>query len=435
MTPPLSEAAALFLTSPEGSHLLAEAAALPGDGPQRLLTLRKRGIAPEIAAGALAVAEARKRAASRFPDADRLFFTPDALAQATSPVLAAYHAGRLVAAGFRTVADLGCGVGMDALALAAAGLSVLAIERDPARLVFARANAEAHGLAERITFRQGDVTTLDWTADAAFWDPSRRTSGSSSPDGGSRRVSRHGDLYEPPLSFLEAIRAKVQGGCVKLSPALPDETLTDLGGRVEFLSERRECKEACLWFGAAQGAAGDSALAAVLLPSGFSLPRSQDADGPPAGPVGAYLFDPDPAAVRARALDTLATEMGGVRRLGAADAYLTGDTLPEGPARDAVSAYRILEAMPYHPGPVGAMLRGRGIDRLVVKKRHFPLEPDALARTLQLRRAAGGNEGTLVLVRTAAAPRPAFWAVLCEPVSSLSPSPSHAAPKSSHADL
>jgi hypothetical protein len=53
---------------------------------------------------------------------------------------------------------------------------------------------------------------------------------------------------------------------VKLSPALPDDTLATLGGHVEFLSERGECKEACVWFGDARGAAGNLPRAAVLLP-------------------------------------------------------------------------------------------------------------------------------------------------------------------------
>jgi hypothetical protein len=51
---------------------------------------------------------------------------------------------------------------------------------------------------------------------------------------------------------------------------------------------------------------------------------------------------------------------------------------------------------------------------LIVKKRYFPKEPDAVARELQLK--GGSYEGILVLVRTTASSRPEFWAVLCEPV-------------------
>ncbi|MES2463498.1 MAG: methyltransferase domain-containing protein [Armatimonadota bacterium] len=406
----LSEETAEFLVTSEGEDLLGEVGALPGDTPQRVLALRKRGLDPEIASAALAVAEARHRARFRFPDAARLFFTPDALAQATSPIIAAYHAERLAASGAKTVVDLGCGVGMDTLALAEAGLTVLALERDPARLVFARANAARRGVSERITFRQEEVTDLDWEADVAYWDPSRRTG----PEG--RRVSRHGDQYEPPLDFLREIKTRVRiGGCVKLSPALPDETLVELEGRIEFLSESRECKEACVWFGEAYGSAGNNTAAAVLLSPErhLVLEPADDPSDPSAGPLGAFLFDPDPAVLRAGSLGTLADQLG-AHRIGAADAYLTGDTLPEFPLRAAVSAYRIVEAQPYRPKQVGAALRTRDIGRLIVKKRYFAREPDAVARELQIK--GGSREGILVLVRTTAASRPEFWAVLCEPV-------------------
>ena len=406
----LSKEAAEFLVTPEGGQLLDEAASLPGDTPTRVLTLRKRGLDPEIASAALAVAEARHRARFRFPNAAPLFFTPDALAQATSPRIASYHAERLAASGAKTVVDLGCGIGMDTLALAGAGLTVLALERDPARLIFAHANAVLRGVSDRITFRQEEVTDLNWEADVAYWDPSRR----SGPDG--RRVSRHGDQYEPPLDFLAQVRTRVRiGGCVKLSPALPDETLAELYGRIEFLSEGRECKEACVWFGDVLGAAGDRDSAAVLLSSEppLVIEPADDPSDPSAGPLGQYLFDPDPAVLRSGALGTLADQLG-AHRIGAADMYLTGDTLPDFPLRAAVSAYRIVEAQPYRPKSVGAALRTRGIGRLIVKKRYFPKEPEAVVRELQLK--GGFREGILVLVRTTATSRPEFWAVLCEPV-------------------
>jgi SAM-dependent methyltransferase len=406
----VSEEAAEFLVTTDGGQLLEEVTSLPGDIPTRVLALRKRGLEPGIASAALAVAEARHRARFRYPDAAHLFFTPEALAQATSPIIAAYHAEQIAASGAKTVADLGCGVGMDTLALAEAGLAVLALERDASRLVFARANAVLRGVADKITFRREEVTALNWDADAAFWDPSRRTG----PEG--RRVSRHGDQYEPPLDFLAQVRTRVRkGGCIKLSPALPDDTLAELNGRVEFLSEARECKEACVWFGDVKGIAGDRATAAVLLSSGRRLimEPAEDPSDPSAGALGQYLFDPDPAVLRSGALGTLANRLG-AHRLGAADTYLTGDTLPDDSLRAAVFAYRIVEAQPYRPKQVGAALCTRDIGRLIVKKRYFPKEPEAVARELQIK--GGSREGILVLVRTTATSRPEFWAVLCEPL-------------------
>lgn len=396
----MEEATARFLVSDAGRNLLDEVAALPGDPADRLLALRKRGLTPEIAAGAIEVVDARRRARTRFPDADRLFWTRDALAQATSPVIAAYHAARLVPqatlAPLGSVADLGCGVGIDAVALAEAGAVVTAIERDGARLVFARVNAEVHGVAGRITFVQGDVTTLPWTADAAFWDPSRRVDG--------RRVSRHAEQYEPPLSFLQTVRARVRGGGVKLSPALPDDILKGLGGSVEFLSERGECKEACVWFGAA-AERDQPDWAAVLLPGRLVIAPSESA--PPVGPPGAFVHDPDPGVVRAGALGTLASRMNATL-VDAGDAYLTSDTPGEPPL---VSSYRVLDVLPYRPRALREVLRRRGVGRLVVKKRHFPREPKEVARELGL--SGEGNEETLILVRAGHG----HLAIVCEPVS------------------
>lgn len=401
----ISEATAGFLTGDEGRRLLEVAAALRGDAPARVLALRKRGQPPEIAAGAVELLEARRRARVRFPDADRLFFTAETLAQATSPGIAAYHARGLSPLG--TVAELGCGVGIDSIALAEAGADVLAIERDPARLVFARANAEARGVAARIRFVQGDVTTVDWWADAAYWDPARRESG---PDG--RRVSLHADRYEPPLSFLQTIRERApRGGCIKLSPALPDEVLDDLGGQVLFLSEGRECKEACVWWGEARQQDGPP-RGAILLPErkAYASDEESGLPEPPVAPApGALVFDPDPALIRARALGGTCHTLSAAR-LTPDDAYLTGDHAPDPTQRRAASAYRVLDALPYKPRTVAERLRGRGVGRLVVKKRHFPKEPDAVARELGL--TGKGAETTLILARDGKG----FFAILCEPL-------------------
>jgi trimethylguanosine synthase len=71
------------------------------------------------------------------------------------------------------IADAFCGVGGNAIGFARRGLQVIAIEQDPARLAMARDNAALFGVAERITFLEGDtrrlLRTLD--ADAVFLDP------------------------------------------------------------------------------------------------------------------------------------------------------------------------------------------------------------------------------------------------------------------------
>src|SRR3954468_10502240 len=107
------------LTGPDGAPVLAAAAAaLPAGTLAALATLRKR-FPPELAAAAVEVVTLRARARSKFAAADRMWFTREALEQASGDLPAAHRAARFRR--FTTVLDLGCGVGADALALAAAG--------------------------------------------------------------------------------------------------------------------------------------------------------------------------------------------------------------------------------------------------------------------------------------------------------------------------
>ncbi len=70
-------------------------------------------------------------------------------------------------AGGAPVLDVGCGTGRVALALAAAGHTVVGVDNSPAMLARAREHlAQAPDLAERITLVQADVTELGLTADA-----------------------------------------------------------------------------------------------------------------------------------------------------------------------------------------------------------------------------------------------------------------------------
>src|SRR5690606_37642540 len=110
------------------------------------------------------------------PFAERLLFTRAGLEQATRMPVAAVHAGRFRAAGVARVVDLGCGIGGDALAFAAAGLRVLAVDSDEVTAALAafnlapfRAEAEVrHARAQEVALQPGDGVWLD---------PARRTAG------------------------------------------------------------------------------------------------------------------------------------------------------------------------------------------------------------------------------------------------------------------
>ena len=132
---------ALLLT-PEGWELLSS---LPPYDPAEALSLgrslREEGHSPALVAAALTQQRLRARAAAKFgPFAQQMLFTADGLEQATRLAVSAHHAARYAAAGVTKVADLGCGIGGDAVALAGLDLPVLAVDRDEAAAALATIN-------------------------------------------------------------------------------------------------------------------------------------------------------------------------------------------------------------------------------------------------------------------------------------------------------
>ena len=382
----MNEEIARYLLTPPGRALLAGADALlqSRTEPLTALTRMRRTVSPEVAVIAWDMAEMRRRGQAKFgPQAADMYFVREALEQASGRGTADYHAARLVASGAATVADLGGGIGGDALAFARAGLEVTLIERDPVRALFAEENARVWGLADRVAIVQRDITEAAVTAQAAWLDPARRRD--------SRRVSDPED-YSPPLSWLADLSEQgVSSIGVKLSPAIDHALAGRFGAELEFLSEGGECREALLWLGTARS--GDALRATVITPSGpHSLTGTEDTSGQPSAAGGRYLYEPDPAVIRAHLVRTLA------RRLGAAPAdpqiaYLLGDALVFTPFADA---YEVLDRFPYSNKRLQKALTSRDVGRVIIKKRGFPQEPDEVRKQIKLR---GPEEMIVVLAR------------------------------------
>lgn len=164
---------ARWLVSADAAPALAAAQAEPDPSSLAAAGRLRRTFAPEQAAVALTQAGLRRRAVTKFGEAaQRLFFTPDGLEQATRGEVAAWRAGRYVAAGATEVVDLGCGLGADGLAFAAAGLRVIAVEADPATAVLASANLGQEVIcADAVEV----ADSLLASGAAVFADPARRT--------------------------------------------------------------------------------------------------------------------------------------------------------------------------------------------------------------------------------------------------------------------
>ena len=340
-------------------EVLSAAAEVAGGDPLTAASaLRARGLEPGLAAAALTQATLRRSARAKFGSAaDLMFFTRAGLEQATRSVVAERRTARLAAAGVRTLADLGCGLGSDALAAARAGIHVYAVDADPLTAAVAAANVAALGLTDRIEVSCADATTVEVARyDAVFADPARRKAGRG-------RVFDPAS-FSPPWDFVAGLAERVPRTVLKLAPGI-DHALLPPGAEGEWVSVGGDLVEAAFWCGPL---ASVPRRASLIDPRGASLidPRRASL----ADPRRASLADPRRASLadprRASLADPRRASPADPRRAAPADsreASLIDPGLAGGPAggRDPGDAH----ALPVHEltgsgeanGQVGAVGR------------------------------------------------------------------------------
>jgi hypothetical protein len=427
------------LGTPAGAAALDAAAEVADGEPLAAASaLRARGFAPDLAAAALTQATLRLRARAKFgPDADAMFFTRPGLEQATRSVVARRRAQRLASAGVTVLADLGCGLGTEALAAARAGIRVYAVDADPLTAAVAAANVRALGLADLVSVSCADARSVDLsTVDGVFCDPARRR-------GGSRVFDPR--AFEPPWNFVAGLPQRVPRTVLKLAPGI-DHALVPAGAEAEWVSVNGDLVEAAFWCGPLADVPRRATLLTPPPPPNASPPSASPPDasppsaspvgaspvgaspvgaapdgaagppGPPAtadsltgsgdaiaavGPVRHYVYDPDPAVVRAHLVAEFASTVDGTL----ADpqiAYVYADSPV---ATRFARCFQITDVMPFSLKRLRSVLRERGIGDLTIKKRGSALEPERLRRDLRI---AGPARATIILTRVDGAPTVLF---------------------------
>lgn len=385
----LSELEALLTT--EGLRLLD---AMPpvdsSDDVARAVTrLRRDGHSPDLVSAVVGQARLRTRAGAKFGDlAGRMLFTRAGLEQATRLPIAARHAARFRDAGFAHVADLGCGIGGDALGLAGLGLRVTAVDADEVTAGIAAYNLAPFGTDAEVRVGTAEGTDLAGV-DAVWLDPARRTAGHS-------ETSRtRPEDWSPSLDWVFDLARRMPVG-VKLGPAL-DRTLIPDDVEAQWVSADGSTLELVLW-SRALARPGIRRAALVIRGDGaggaraHELTAETDAADEPARRLGAFLHEPDGAVIRARLIGDVARTL----EAGMVDphiAYLTSDAALTSPF---VSTFRVREVLPADEKALARALREREIGRLEIKKRGVDIDPAALRTRLKLR---GSASATLLLTR------------------------------------
>ncbi|MBL8045834.1 MAG: hypothetical protein JNL09_04795 [Anaerolineales bacterium] len=364
------------LLTAEGQQAIAATAELKPTEETFLpaLTKLQKQIDADLAKAALETVILRAKAHTKFTRVEQMYFIREALEQASGETIATYRAQRYQA--YERVADVCCGLGGDAIGLGGVTSATL-VDKDALRLALARENLAAYGY--KAEYLEADVTQTPLPpVDALWFDPARRVDG--------RRKFSVRD-YAPPLTLVNEWHKQIPAIGVKLSPGVNLAELTNLPPHeVEFISVSGELKECVLWFGPLKT---EAARRATLLPSGQSLISDNQFSNSLSAPRR-YLYEPDPAILRAGLVTTLAVQLN-AHQLDSEIAYLTSDALTPTPL---ARVFVIEDAMPFQLKRLREYLRARKVGNITVKKRGSPLTPEELIHKLKL----SGPESRIVFL-------------------------------------
>ena len=402
------------LRSPEALALAHLLAALPeGDPLARIEAVRRaRPQADPALVAAVATQERlRERARGRLGAwADALVLSDAGLQQATRADVARYRAGslreRLGASGGR-VADLGCGLGIDALALAGAGFEVVAVELDDGTADAAIINAEAS--QGRVHVQHGDAMGFDLSeCAAAFCDPARRDPhGPANREGTRGRRESNPEKWSPPWSWVVALSERVPTAA-KAAPGI-DPSLVPHDAEIEWIACDGEVVEACVWFAplAGPGGAANPPLsgrsvhrrATEVLADRFESITDADPDDPRWGSVGRVLLEPSPAVRRASLVGALATRLD-LRRISVDSSWLTAD---EPRSSLLVASWQVVDEVPAEPRQLREHLAEFG--SVTWKTRDIGMSAVEMDHRVGHRPHRKGRAVTIAWARTTAGPR------------------------------
>ena len=365
---------------------------------------RARGTTPDLVAALLTQQRLQARAVAKFGEfANDMLYTADRLEQASRLEVAATHAGRFDNASLATVHDLGCGIGSDAVAMSALGVTVQGVDIDP------------------VTAAIADINLRPWPdsrARLAWPRSSRRPAtrcargwgcGSTRPAGCPAATGRHGrikrvfrlDEIRPTWEFVLQVATAVPATGAKLSPSMPHDAIP-LGTEAQWTSFAGEVLECAVWWGPLAQRPGRSAR--ILGPSrspievGETMAEPEIPTVESLEAVGPWLYEPDRAVTQAGLLGAVT----------AADARQRGRHRPRLRRQRRERRRAVRPALRRARGDAVQRAVAAGLDQAARRDRPDHQEARRAARRRRLRRqlrigrkAGDGAQATVILTRVA----------------------------------
>ena len=353
----------------------------PGDAAS-IARLRKRFDA-DLVAAAVELAVARRKAAGKFERAGELWCDVAGVEQASGERVAAWKAMRVreVLGAGGEVLDICSGIGGDAMALAAAGLRVTAVDLDERRAWMASRNA---GCAARVA----DAESLELAGVALHADPARRDE-----RGGSRSWSV--EDHQPGRAWIERALREARAAAIKFSPGVDRRAFGDAGIEWEWIESDGALVQAVAWSGAfARSPRATRATRVARAGTAVTICGTPDdvrADrigiDPRLGP-GVFLLEPVAALERAQQL-TEATRGVDAREIARSLGLLASREPVSGPWFEA---FGVVEECGAGADAIRSALARHGLAARSVRVRGRALDADALTRAIGAR-----SDGTAVV--------------------------------------
>jgi SAM-dependent methyltransferase len=392
-----------WLQSPEGQAVIRSARGY-SDPLTAIPALRKQfsEISRELISLAFSQAQMQHRLEARWgQSAAELLLTEDGISQATRPVVAQYRA-KFIASKFGAnahVLDLTCGLGFDAREFARYGLRVTGVEIDSEIAKYARHNLMQFGVEVHCADANEFVIPND--VDVIFVDPARRDPSAAKDSMGNTKRIFNPSQWSPSWEKINDF-ATTHPVLAKVAPGIDKSDLADWDAR--WISSGGDLVECFL------SSAGAGIRAAVLLDSesGSSIEILGD-ETTKTQALGGYLVVPDPALIRASALDAVASLCNGglvnehIAWLTSDDADAVSKLANKSPS--LASVLKIESHSKFSEKQLVANLKDVTASGVTIMTRGMQLDVEAIRKLAVKATATGGQELIIAIYRDDAGPQ------------------------------
>jgi len=368
------EAEVLALCTPEGDRFLRDHL---NESPDRLLLALHGRVDPFLLRAVAEQIRCRDKLAAKQPHFAKVGALAElsVLEQSTPREVALY---RTTIMNGSSLCDCTGGMGVDTLALSDGFEWVTFCEIDPARAHLFAHNASLFGKTS-IAVHCGDSMAFLRSCEKPFhWlfiDPARRNGE------GKRFISLEESLPDV-IGEARLLREKSHNMAIKISPAFDISMIYkqfEDCSRVVVISLHGEVREILV---TVEQDVPVAPIRAVILGQGEPVEVIEDGGGVVAicAEEPRWLFEPDPAIIKAGVIDSLA-RMYALSRWSTSGVFLCGsESIPSFPGRQ----FKITKILPWQRKEIGRYLVQNRITAAAIIRRDFPLKPEEIRAQYKL---------------------------------------------------